>query len=176
MIVRRMIDNYMKEALRFVPVWKRGQARRQLNDMIVDMLEAYCEGERPTMRDVKTVLQAIGSPQEAALSLMEDMSVVRKRRGTKDNGMTARLEGLGFDTADPGRFLRTLLTVVGVVLVLVGFAAILAGHTGQAILLVIGLVLAVVSSVGRVFLPERNRPVRRTTRQAVRPHHDQLRA
>jgi uncharacterized membrane protein len=66
MITNRLVDRYIAEVMRYLPFWKKRYAKVKLKKYICNMIEAYCEGSRPTMRDVKEVLRIIGKPKKVA--------------------------------------------------------------------------------------------------------------
>jgi hypothetical protein len=60
------IQRYTEATVNLLPFWERKSARRELTDTIYNMLQDYCGNEEPTLRDVRDILNELGSPDSMA--------------------------------------------------------------------------------------------------------------
>ena len=65
-MVRKIIDQYVDDVVRQLPVSRRRQAEKKLRGAIYEMLTEYTDGEKPVSRDARAVLRELGSPDEVA--------------------------------------------------------------------------------------------------------------
>ena len=77
-MVTRIVNRYVEQVVDLLPFWEKSHARKALKDVIFEMLEDYCEGERPVGRDARAVLSVLGSPEELANQYYEFRSRQKK--------------------------------------------------------------------------------------------------
>lgn len=63
---KKIIRCYVDATLEYLPIRDRKKAKKMVTGLIYDRLEEYCEGQRPVVRDVRTVLQELGKPADLA--------------------------------------------------------------------------------------------------------------
>jgi len=84
--VDRKIQRYTEATVNLLPFWERKSARRELTDTIYNMLQDYCGNEEPTLRDVRDILNELGSPDS-----MADQFYTRKRKTASFSGKGIRI-------------------------------------------------------------------------------------
>jgi len=134
-----MIDKYLDEAAKSVPLGARRQVRSGLNDMIREMLVQYCEGERPTLRDTREVLRAIGAPRDAAAQMIEERKLIERRISRRTVKYMKRA--------------MEFIFAVAVLLMMTGLLSVVIGHTGNIKAFIAGALLAVGIMLVRNFMP-----------------------
>lgn len=139
MIADRVIDTYLKEVAGELPFGIRRESVAELKEKIYDMLDLYCEGGRPSMRDAKTVLRSIGSPKEVAGSYREKVALA-KRKGQKK-------------TLRYLRRIREFIFAAAVLMMLSGLLSVVLGRTGHAAVFLLGAATAVAVMVVRIIWP-----------------------
>ena len=144
MVVVRMIDKYVDEVVRYLPLWRRKSARREIREKLFEMLRIYCEGDRPTVRDARAVMHIAGDPRRAAADYErehEGERVRRKRKARRRAGHIAqRIEELIFAAA--------------VILLIGGLASVVIGKSPNPGLFVLGAAMAVAVTVIRMVVPQ----------------------
>ena len=139
MLADRIIEKYVDEAAKSSPLMTRAAVRSGLKDMIYEMLTSYCEGDRPTLRDAREVLRAIGSPEDAALQYRRQMGLEVKKSRKKALRVLKHVQELAFAIA-------TLLMISGLMSVVIGKA-------GNIKAFLAGAVIAVTIVAVRNFIP-----------------------
>ena len=139
MIADRMIDKYLDEAVKSVPLGARRQVRTGLNEMIREMLDQYCEGERPTLRDTRSVLRAIGAPETAAGQFIEEKKLTRKQISRRNIKYIKRAMEFVF--------------AIAVLLMMTGLLSVIIGRAGNIKAFIAGALLAVGIMLVRNFMP-----------------------
>jgi len=84
--VDRKIQRYTEATVNLLPFWERKSARRELTDTIYSMLQDYCGNEEPTLRDVRDILNELGSPDS-----MADQFYMQKRKTASFSGKGIRI-------------------------------------------------------------------------------------
>ena len=131
-MVRKIIDQYVDDVVRQLPVSRRKQAEKKLRGAIYEMLAEYTDGEKPVSRDARAVLRELGSPDEVADS---------------SGGKRGRIPA---QTA--WRIIRFMM-ILSAVLVTVGTLLIVTGVTSNTALVFTGAALALLVMVVRMSMP-----------------------
>ncbi len=142
MIADRMIEKYLDEAVRSVPIRARRQVRAGLDGMIRDMLDHYCAGERPTMRDTRSVLRAVGAPEAAARQFVEERKLIQKKNSRRTARLVKRVLEFAF--------------ALSVLLMMSGLLSVIIGRTGNIKAFAAGALMAVGIILVRNFMPMRD--------------------
>ena len=138
-VVRKIIDQYVDDVVRQLPVSRRRQAEKKLRGAIYEMLTEYTDGEKPVSRDARAVLRELGSPDEVA------DSYYRQKR--KSGGKRGRIPA---QTA--WRIIRFMM-ILSAVFVTVGTLLIVIGVTSNTVLVFTGAALALLVMVVRMSMP-----------------------
>ncbi len=138
-MVRKIIDQYVDDVVRQLPVSKRRQAEKKLRGAIYEMLTEYTDGEKPVSRDARAILKELGSPDEVA------DSYYRQRRKAK--GRSRRIPA----GAAAGIF--RLLMILSAVLVTLGTFLVVTGVTSNTALVFAGAVIALLMMAVRMSIP-----------------------
>ena len=138
-VVRKIIDQYVDDVVRQLPVSKRKQAERKLRGAIYEMLTEYTDGAKPVSRDARAILRELGSPDEVADSYYRQ----RKKSVRKRERITAEAAWSFF------RFMM----ILSAVFVLFGTFLVVTGVTSNTALVFAGAVLALFVMVVRMSLP-----------------------
>ena len=138
-MVRKIIDQYVDDVVRQLPVGKRKQAEKKLRGAIYEMLTEYTDGEKPVSRDARAVLRELGSPDEVADSYYRQ----RKRSGGKHRRIPA---GAAVK-------LIKILMIISVVLVTFGTLLIVTGVTSNTAFVFSGAVIALFVMAVRMSIP-----------------------
>lgn len=139
MVITRMIDRYVEQVAKQVPIWKRKEIREAVRQTIKEMLTLVCEGEKPTVRDVRHVLQDMGRPSKVARNFL--LSTEKKRR------MIRRRAAIVADSA------VKMLSVVASGMVFLGLALLAIGVSSNLMLFVCGAVLGAIVMIAKMFGP-----------------------
>ena len=123
-MVRKIIDQYVDDVVRQLPVSRRKQAEKKLRGAIYEMLAEYTDGEKPVSRDARAVLRELGSPDEVA------DSYYRQRKRPKGNRGKITAETVA-------RFTR-LLMILSAVFVSIGILLIVTRITSNTALVFAG--------------------------------------
>ena len=126
-MVRKIIDQYVDDVVRQLPVSRRKQAEKKLRGAIYEMLAEYTDGEKPVSRDARAVLRELGSPDEVA------DSYYRQRKRPKGNRGKITAETVA-------RFTR-LLMILSAVFVSIGILLIVTRITSNTALVFAGTIM-----------------------------------
>lgn len=138
-MVSRMVNRYVERVVDRLPFWVKSSARKDLKDTIYSMLQDYCEGEIPVGRDLRAVLQELGSPEDLADQYYEYRKALRKRRKVS----VRKILGI----------VQAILLTAAFILVMAGLVLLMTGMTNNLTMMVIGGAMAVVVMVTRMFMP-----------------------
>ena len=137
--VRKIIDQYVDDVVRQLPVSRRKQAEKKLRGAIYEMLAEYTDGEKPVSRDARAVLRELGSPDEVA------DSYYRQRKRPKGNRGKITAETVA-------RFTR-LLMILSAVFVSIGILLIVTRITSNTALVFAGTIMGLLVMVIRMSMP-----------------------
>ena len=138
-VVRKIIDQYVDDVVRQLPVSRRKQAAKKLRGAIYEMLAEYTDGEKPVSRDARAILRELGSPDEVADSYYRQ----RKRTGGKHRRIP---DGAAVS-------LIRFMMILSAVLVIFGTFLIVTGVTSNTALVFTGAVIALLVMVVRMSIP-----------------------
>ena len=138
-VVRKIIDQYVDDVVRQLPVSRRKQAEKKLRGAIYEMLTEYTDGEKPVSRDARAVLRELGSPDEVADSYYRQ----RRKTGRKHGKIPA-------ETA--WKIIRFMM-ILSAVFVISGTLLIVTGVTSNTALVFTGAVIALLVMVVRMSIP-----------------------
>ena len=138
-MVRKIIDQYVDDVVRQLPVSRRKQAEKKLRGAIYEMLTEYTDGEKPVSRDARAVLRELGSPDEVADSYYRQ----RRKTGRKHGKIPA-------ETA--WKIIRFMM-ILSAVFVISGTLLIVTGVTSNTALVFTGAVIALLVMVVRMSIP-----------------------
>ncbi|MBQ0058455.1 MAG: hypothetical protein KBS83_00630 [Lachnospiraceae bacterium] len=176
-IIDRHIDNYIDQILRHLPFWERNAARIFFRDQINNYLEYMCEGEQPSLRDLRKIKKYLGSPKTVARTYRLDKANRRNMLTPHSEEFTARNESSdgkagirqlekkavrkvnraikAANTDDFRYYFKTILRIMTALAVLcaaIGFISFLKSGT-HPLLFILGLIVACGTSAFRMFLP-----------------------
>lgn len=135
-ILDRKIARYTEQAVKYLPVYLRFGAQKEMAELVRQMLEDYSGKKEPDILDLREVLAEIGRPSELAETYLE----MRRRRREERAGWQFRLP-------KPGQIPQTLISVilaVSVLLVLLGVFAVGTHATASMLPVFIGALMALV--------------------------------
>ena len=135
-MVRKIIDQYVDDVVRQLPVSRRKQAEKKLRGAIYEMLTEYTDGEKPVSRDARAVLRELGSPDEVADSYYRQ----RRKSGRKHGRMSA-------ETASG---IIRFMMMLSAVFVIIGTLLIVTKVTSNTALVFTGAVIALIVMVVRM--------------------------
>jgi len=138
-MVSRMVDRYVEKVVELLPFWAKRTARRDLKDTIYDMLHDYCEGEIPVGRDLRVVLDDLGTPEELANQYYEYRRTIRRRRKINVRKVL--------------RIFQASVMTAAFILVMTGLLLLTLGITNNLTMMMIGGVMAVVVIFTRMLMP-----------------------
>ena len=138
-MVKKIIDQYVEDVVRQLPVSRRRQAEKKLRGAIYEMLTEYTDGEKPVSRDARAILRELGSPDEVADSYYRQR---KKTRGTRRRSTGEAAWG----------FIRFMM-ILAAVFVTFGTILIVTGVTSNTALVFAGAVLALMTMAVRMSIP-----------------------
>ena len=148
------MERYVRQVLVNIPLIHRRRAKRQLEEILYDMLREYTQGETPTARDVRAVLAEVGDPEDVAA----DYRVLHQKE----------LAVPQVDVAVLLSYAVRILLIFSLVMVVAGVALFIWGAVNHLMPVLIGVVLSLGVMVAGMFLPMPDdlRAAKRGTRRA----------
>ncbi|MDD3338547.1 MAG: CerR family C-terminal domain-containing protein [Lachnospiraceae bacterium] len=138
---RRIIDRYVQAIVDRLPFWVKKRAEKDLKKIMYSMLQDYCEGERPTGRDVRAIIQELGRPSEVA-----DQYYYQQRRPRERTSRAVWRKRL--------QKLQMAVTVLAVCLIFAGVVQMFVGMAPNLLLFMIGTILAVFVVIVQFIAPD----------------------
>lgn len=138
---RRIINRYVQAIVDRLPFWVKKRAEKDLKKVVYAMLHDYCEGERPTGRDVRAIIQELGRPSEVADRYYYQQH--RPRKKTSRAVWRRRLQKL-----------QLAVTVLAVCLIFAGVVQLFVGMAPNLLLFMIGTILAVIVVIVQFVAPD----------------------
>jgi uncharacterized membrane protein len=138
-MVSRMVDRYVEKVVELLPFWAKRTARRDLKDTIYDMLHDYCEGETPVGRDLRVVLDDLGTPEELADQYYEYRRKLRRRRK--------------INVRKVFRIVQASVMTAAFILVMAGLLLLTLGITNNLTMMLVGGAMAVAVIFARMLMP-----------------------
>lgn len=135
-ILDRKIAGYTEQAVKYLPVYLRFGAQKEMTELIRQMLEDYSGKKEPDILDLREVLAEIGRPSELAETYLE----MRRRRREDREGAHLHLPKLG----QIPQTLVSVILAVSVLLVLLGVFAVGTHATASMLPVFIGALTALV--------------------------------
>lgn len=133
-MIDKMIKRYVKEVCEYLPILDRRQARQILTATIYERLNEYTNGLRPIRKDVKHVLREFGKPGKVARAYYRDFHIPFRER---------------LNIKSIQEHMLQVISVLALLLVGIGIAQLLLGHSNIACL-VIGAFIGVVVQFNQV--------------------------
>lgn len=159
-MVSRMVNRYVEKVVDFLPFWAKSSARKDLKDTIYDMLHDYCGDEIPVGRDVRIILNELGTPESLANQYYEYRAKLRKKRKFNYRKMIV--------------FAETAVLIAAFILVMSGLLMLTFGLTKNMNMMAVGGVMALIIIFTRMLMPLRETPdihlkKRQTEKSSLRP-------
>ena len=148
MVVMRMIDKYVDEVVRYIPLWRRKAARREIREKLFETLRLYCEGDRPTVRDARAVMHFAGDPRRAAAEYEREHEGERSRRKRKARRRAGRIV----------HRIEELIFAAAVILLIGGLMSVVLGKSTNPAFFILGAAMAVAVTVVRMVVPQFDTP------------------